>query len=149
MSWSSDGRGMFSALVRCLGVLLCLILPSCGFAPVYGPNGAAQGLYGDIDVAAPRDVSGFLLVEQLERRLGLPNGASRYNLTADIRLEEVGLGITPDQEITRIRLRGQSNYTLTDTASGRIAALRAACRTSRPIRPRSSARIATPSPVTR
>ncbi|MBJ3763250.1 hypothetical protein ILP92_10880 [Maribius pontilimi] len=115
MWWSRRPR------LRVLAALGFLLAASCGFTPVYGPGGAAQGLYGDIAVATPSDVAGYLLVEQLERRLGQPTGAPRYDLTADIALSETGLGITPDQETTRIRLLGRLDYTLTDATSGALA----------------------------
>ena len=60
---------------------------------------------------------GFVLVNELERRLGEPT-APRYRLSADIALAEDGIGITADQEITRFRLRGRVDWELIDAATG-------------------------------
>lgn len=104
-----------------LGWLAALPLAACGFTPVYGPGGAAEGLRGDIAVDPPSDAPGFALVQRLEERLGLPD-APAYRLAADIALDEVGLGITPDQDITRLRLLGRLSYRLTHIASGEVVA---------------------------
>ncbi|PZX18855.1 LPS-assembly lipoprotein [Palleronia aestuarii] len=96
-----------------------LLLAACGFSPVYGPGGAAEGLYGQIAVAPPRDEPGYLFVRHLEERLGLPD-APLYRLDAEIALDETGLGVTPDQEITRIQIAGEATYTLTDLATGAV-----------------------------
>lgn len=90
---------------------LLTALPACGFTPAYGPGGAAQGLWGAISVDAPADEDGYVLVRRLEERLGRAS-APRYRLAIDIRLTEEGLGVTPDQEITRYRLRGQLDFRL-------------------------------------
>lgn len=97
------------------------LLPACGFAPVYGPGGAAKGLRGAIAVDPPADEAGYVLVQRLEARLGRAE-AARYGLAIDIRLEEEKLGITADQETTRIRLRGQLDYRLSRLADGAVVA---------------------------
>ncbi len=114
MSWSDrlGRRGLLAA---------ALAVAACGFTPVYGPGGAARGLYGDIAIATPRDVAGYLLVERLEERLGRTGGMPAYELTADIDLDETGLGITTGQETTRIRLRGTLDYRLSEAATGAVA----------------------------
>ena len=47
-----------------------LVLTGCGFTPVYGPSGVAEGLHGAIAVDPPRDAEGFVYVRQLESRFG-------------------------------------------------------------------------------
>ncbi len=108
---SSDRRAVVLSL-------LALPLAGCGFTPVYGPGGAAEGLRGQIRMDEPSDREGFLLVRALERRLGLPENA-RYALSASIRLGEEGIGITADQVITRFQVRGEVTYALTDLVTGR------------------------------
>ncbi|WOI55541.1 LPS assembly lipoprotein LptE [Palleronia sp. LCG004] len=124
MSWSDTARTCrgVPAKVRGLAGLLAAaaLLAACGFTPVYGPEGAARGLPGDIAIATPRDVAGYLLVEELERRLGRAGPSPAYDLTADIDLDETGLGITADQETTRIRLVGELDYALSETGTGRV-----------------------------
>ncbi|RVT82107.1 twin-arginine translocation signal domain-containing protein [Rhodobacteraceae bacterium CCMM004] len=112
MSWSR----------RTLLVGAAAAVAACGFTPVYGPQGAARGLRGQIAVDPPRDPEGYVLVRQLEDRLGRGSGGAAYRLSADIALAEDGLGITPDQEITRRRLRANLAYRLTHTESGDVVA---------------------------
>ncbi|MEL6642366.1 MAG: LPS assembly lipoprotein LptE [Pseudomonadota bacterium] len=95
------------------------LLAACGFAPVYGPGGSAEGLRGRVVVDPPRDTVGFELVRQLEDRLGLA-AAAQYRLTAEVFLSEEELGITPDQEITRFNLLGRAVFQLRDIGTDAI-----------------------------
>lgn len=95
-----------------------LLLAGCGFTPVYGPGGNAEGLRGTVEVDEPDDPAGFALVRRLEDLLGIPADPS-YRLTAQIRLTELDLGVTPDQEITRYHIIGRSSYTLFEISSGK------------------------------
>ena len=105
MSWS-DRRS----------ILLTLALAGCGFAPVYGPGGSAEGLHGKVAIDAPRDAEGFAFVQALRRRLG-EGDAARYRLSADLTLDEKQLGVTRGQVITRYQVVGQARYRLTDAAT--------------------------------
>ncbi len=110
MSWSR--RRLLAGLAA---------LPGCGFAPVYGPGGAAEGLSGEIVVDAPTDEAGYDFVRYLETRLGRA-GSGRYRLSPEITVIDEGLGVTPEGEITLIRLLGRLRYTLTDTRRNRRVA---------------------------
>ena len=94
-------------------------LGGCGFQPVYGPSGAARGLMGRIEVAAPTDRNSFDLVRRLEERLGQPETPD-YALGFVLELDEDELGITPSQTITRYSLIGRARFTLTDLASDTV-----------------------------
>ena len=96
-------------------------LPACGFTPAYGPKGAASGLRGAIAIDAPSDEEGYHLVRRLEERLGDPTTGD-YRLSASIAITQDGLGITPDLDITRYRVRGEVTWTLTHLASSDIVA---------------------------
>lgn len=96
---------------RRLAVLVCLALCACGFAPVYGPGGSAEGLHGQITVDAPRDAAGFAFVRHMETRLGISD-APVYRLSAELSFEEKELGITTDQVISRYQLVGRARYAL-------------------------------------
>lgn len=98
-------------------LLLPLALAACGFAPAYGPGGAATQLVDTVRVADPSDKNSFDLVERLEERLGRPEN-HRYDLAYTITTEAIGVGITTENEITRFNLKGAVDYTLTDKASG-------------------------------
>jgi LPS-assembly lipoprotein len=101
-------------------VLSALALGACGFTPVYGPFGDAQGLDGQIAIDPPRDADGFAYVRHLETRLGLAD-VPRYQLGTDLYVTEEELGITPDQTITRYQLIGRARFTLTEIATGTVA----------------------------
>lgn len=94
-------------------------LSACGFTPVYGPGGTAEGLRGRIATQEPNNQSSFDLVEQLERRLGQPV-AAQYLLETQISLSEQSLGVTIEAEITRINVVGSVNFALRDTETGTI-----------------------------
>jgi LPS-assembly lipoprotein len=98
-------------------LLLPLALAACGFTPAYGPNGAAKDLPGTIRVADPADKNAFELVQRLEERLG-PAETTRYDLTYSISASAAGVGITPDNAITRYTLNGAVVWDLKDHASG-------------------------------
>ncbi len=98
-------------------LLLPLAVAACGFTPAYGPGGAAIGLTGTIRAADPTDKNSFDLVARLDQRLGRPN-ADRYDLTYSITTQPVGVGITPDNAITRYNLKGAVDWTLTDRGTG-------------------------------
>ena len=100
--WSR--RGLIAALAA---------LPACGFTPVYGPNGPAAGLTGQIRVDDPADEAGYALFTRLEERLGQPS-APRYRLSADVSLSNRSLGRTTDNAVARRQLVGRVTYSLID-----------------------------------
>ncbi|WP_421702087.1 LPS assembly lipoprotein LptE [Aliiroseovarius sp.] len=100
-------------------ILSALGLAACGFTPVHGPGGSAQGLRGAIEVAAPEDRDTYELVKRLDERLATQTGA-RYALGYKITVREEGLGVTPEQVIRRVQLRGAVVYTVTDTVTGEV-----------------------------
>ncbi len=106
-----------SSFNRRLFLTLPLALAACGFQPAYGPNGPAQGIQSSIRVADPTDKNAFDLVERLEERLGRPS-ATRFDLTYTIKTTATGVGITPDNAITRYNLNGTIDWALTNRASG-------------------------------
>ena len=96
---------------------LTLALTACGFAPAYGPGGPAAGINGTIRAADPSDKNAFDLVARLDQRLGRPK-TDRYDLTYIITTQAIGVGITPDNAITRYNLKGAVDWTLTDRGTG-------------------------------
>ena len=100
-------------------ILSALALGACGFTPVHGPGGSAQGLRGAIEVAAPDNRDAYELVKRLDERLSTQPGA-RYALGYKITVREEGLGVTPEQVIRRVQLRGAVVYTVTDTVTGAV-----------------------------
>ena len=74
--------------------LLCLLLASCGFTPVYGPGGSGNALQNRVTVDPPRDREGFLLVRQLEDRLGRASDGA-FRLAVDLSLTQEAAGSIP------------------------------------------------------
>ncbi len=109
----SDRRLFLTALLALGG------LGACGFTPIYGPGGAAQGLTGAISVQAPADRDAYELVKRLEERLGQPDGA-RFALGYRIETREEAAGITAAAETTRKQLFGTVTFTLTESATGQV-----------------------------
>jgi LPS-assembly lipoprotein len=109
--------GAGGTLPRRTFLLLPLALGACGFTPAFGPGGAAEGLQGTIRVDDPTDKNGFDLIERLEERIGRPETA-RFALGYRIATKAVGVGITPDNAITRYNLTGRVDWTLTERATG-------------------------------
>ena len=107
--WSPDRRAL----------LLFLPLAACGFHPAFAPGESA--LLGGIDFADPNSRTGFDLVKQLELRLGRGRNAP-YVMDYTITTDKVGLGVTPQGDITRYNLVGAVDWTLTDKASGTVLA---------------------------
>jgi len=84
-------------------------LPACGFEPVYGTGGAAEGLYDQIRFDAPNDANSFILRKQLEDRLG--RGASaQFAMNVSLRLRTESLAITSEQLINRFNVIGTATY---------------------------------------
>ncbi len=94
-----------------------LALAACGFTPAYAPGGAATKLMGAVRLADPTDKNAFDFVERIEERLGRTE-LHRFDLAYNIVTESVGVGITPDNRITRYNLKAAIDYTLSDTATG-------------------------------
>ncbi len=99
--------------------LLCLALASCGFQPVYGPNGSATGLLNTIAVDPPVDREGFFLVRQLEERLGRP-AETKYRLAIELSVAQEDRAIDPDGDIRRFHLIAGASYSLIEANTGKV-----------------------------
>jgi len=100
-----------------LGLLAAAPLAGCGFSPVYAPGGAGLVLRDRVEVAAPDDRLGFVLVSRLEERLG-QSASPDYVLNYVIETRESGLAITGTNDITRINLTGRVAFTVTEALTG-------------------------------
>lgn len=108
-----------SSLDRRTLLLGLAALPACTFTPAYAPGGPAAHLQGAVRVDSPDTRNGFDLVERLEERLGRPE-APRYRLGYRIETRRIGVGITPENAITRYHLNGRVDWWLTDEAGARL-----------------------------
>lgn len=108
---SSDRRSF-------LTLLAAAPLAACGFAPVYGPNGAGGALRDRLRIAPPDTRLGFVLVARLEDRLGrasAPTHALGWEITTDDR----DLAITGTDDITRTNVIGTLTFAVTEIGSDR------------------------------
>jgi len=102
-------------------LFLPLALMACGFTPVYAPGGTASALRGKVEVAAPESVDSYLLVQNLEERLGRPN-VPTYSLSLALVTVEQGQAVTASNETTRYSVVGRVDYVLLDIDSEEIVA---------------------------
>ena len=102
-------------------LMLPLALAACGFTPVYAPGGAGAELHGKVAVAAPETVDGYLLVQNLEERLGRPSQPN-YALSLSLATASQGQAVTASNETTRYTLVGQARYELKEIGTNRVAA---------------------------
>lgn len=107
------------SLFRLPLIALLLALGACGFQPAYGPGGSGTALNGRVQVEDPKTRADQLLLQQLERRLGLAADPS-FDLAIDLSTTEEGLAIDADGDITRYNLLGRAAYTLTDRTTGAV-----------------------------
>ncbi|WP_294622892.1 LPS assembly lipoprotein LptE [uncultured Roseovarius sp.] len=95
------------------------LVAGCGFAPAYGPNGAANALQGAIAVDEPKSRPAYLLTQELEGRLGRPSPA-RYGLAYSITLDEDPIAISASNVTSRFNLLGRVTFALRDLGTGEV-----------------------------
>jgi len=100
-------------------VLAAAALASCGFTPVYGPDGTGAALLGQLSLDPPQDRNAYLLRRRIEERLGQAT-AGAWRLSTQIKTDDIGLGFTTDGDITRYNINGTTDYTLRRTGSSEI-----------------------------
>ena len=106
--------------MRILAALaLSLTVAACGFEPVYGPGGSGTQLQNRVLVDKPVDREGFLLVRQLEERLGRA-GDPAYKLGIKLSVAEEARAIDPDGDIRRFHVIGTAEYALSDALTGAV-----------------------------
>ena len=98
---------------------LPLALAACGFQPVYAPGSTGATLQNRVEVSAPEDRDTYILVRELETRLGRTGNAA-FALSIDVTTNEEALAIDREGDINRYNLVGFANYTLRDLTSGDI-----------------------------
>jgi LPS-assembly lipoprotein len=107
------------------GLLMLLsggAVAGCGFQPVYMPTasgkvGPALRELAAVEVPVLGDRPGQLLRQALQDRFGNDSGVPhRYNLKINYWISGEGINIQPDNTATRIRLIGNANWELVDSA---------------------------------
>ncbi|CUK11775.1 hypothetical protein RUE5091_03459 [Ruegeria denitrificans] len=104
-------------------LLMPLALAACGFEPVYAPGGSGAALNGRVAVSAPNSVDSYLLVQNLEQRLGRSaTSGNKYDLNVNVSTTFRRSAITSTNETNRYTIDGRSNYTLRSNETGQIIA---------------------------
>ena len=98
---------------------LALLLAGCGFSPVYGPNSDAARLQNRVLVEEVQSREGYLLVRQVEERIGRGVNPS-YGLGLTVSVEEESLAIDESDDILRFNLVGVAEYALRAVDSGQV-----------------------------
>jgi LPS-assembly lipoprotein len=119
MSWSKA-----SALP--LGFALCLMLPACGFKPLYGTDSVAHEQttsqeFAKIQIAEMRDRVGQQLRNMLIDSLHSEGAAPeyRYKLNVNLREADINLGLQENATSTRGLVMVTAQYWLVDTQAGK------------------------------
>jgi len=96
-------------------LLLVLSSASCGFSPVYAPGSETAAALSEISVAAPNSRPSYLLVREMEERLGRPTRAKnllRYQISVSSEGDVA--------DANRIRLIGVVTYDLAEIGSEKV-----------------------------
>lgn len=115
--WWSDRRTFL--------ILPLLAAGACGFTPVYAPGGTGALLQDKVAIQAPGERESYLLVQELEQRLGR-SVAPAYDLSFELETVVEGQAVTASGDTTRYSLVGQADYRLvprgsqTPVASGSV-----------------------------
>lgn len=103
---SSDRRAFLARAGALAGTLAgAAALAGCGFAPVYGPQGAGTALRGQFLADEPHDRFGYAFVARFEDRLGRA-GNARWALGYKIETRQTAVGIDSQNAITRYNITG-------------------------------------------
>lgn len=101
----------------------CFLGAACGFEPIYAPGGAGSALFGKVEVSAPNTVESFLLVQNLEQKLGRSAvSGNAYRLDVSVETITEAAAITTTNETNRLSIDGRAEYTLTSNETGQILA---------------------------
>ncbi len=98
--------------------LAALPLAACGFTPVLRAGGAGASLPGALRFNLIDSKAGFLLLEQLEKRFGTPDGSARFDVTIALEIKENALVLTAATGLTRYTLTGFAGINVVSRATG-------------------------------
>lgn len=110
-------------MIRRLAMALAaLLLPACGFQPLYATNAgaAAPGLRHIAlkSVDAPEDIAPAV-TRAFERRMATAPGAAKYDLLITATEQAERLAVQIDASVTRYNYRIVGRYTLVNRATGK------------------------------
>ena len=100
-------------------LLAPLALAACGFTPIYGPGGNGQTLQNRVLVDPPGSQDSYLLVRELEERLGRSDDPA-FALSMIINTSEARLAIDREGDTGRFNLIGIVQFSLRSLQSGQV-----------------------------
>ncbi len=102
-------------------LMLPLALAACGFEPVYAPGGSGSALHGKVQVSAPNTVESYLLVQNLEQRLGRSAGSVKnYELNVNVVTVTRRAAIRTTNQTDRYTIEGQARFALKSNETGQV-----------------------------
>ena len=104
---------------RLMLALPLLALAACGFQPVYGPGGTGTALQNSVAVDPPGEAYTYILVREVETRLGRPAQA-KYGLALTVAPSLEGLAVDKANSTRRYNLIAKAGFTLRDLETGQI-----------------------------
>lgn len=104
---------------RRLFLISSAALAGCGFAPAFGPGGAATRLQGTVLVDEPKDRPGYLLTRRFEERLGRAS-PGRYGLSYAVTLGDAPIAISATNAVTRYNKLGSVIWALRDLQTDKV-----------------------------
>jgi LPS-assembly lipoprotein len=113
----SDRRFVLRGLA--LWGLAGLGLAACGFTPAYGPTGQARRLQDSILADAPSNRDDYLLVQQIESRLGRGTDGP-YALGYSYSISSAAMAITAENVTARVNLVGRVSFVLRDRVTDAV-----------------------------
>jgi LPS-assembly lipoprotein len=120
MWWSESNTSSPTRAQRALlalAVALPLVLAACGYTPVYAPTQSGPAIQGRIAFADPSGPDEFLLLQQLERRMGRAASAThQLDYTTSVRSDALAISVAGAR--TRYNILAQVNYALVEKESG-------------------------------
>ena len=97
-----------------------LLLPACGYEPIYGVDKPANKIMGKIDVEVSSGRNAFELRDRLIERLGVLKNEPNYLLKYTFSIKSKNLTISKDNDVTRYTLQGETNFDLVDVTSKKV-----------------------------
>ncbi|MCX7558018.1 LPS assembly lipoprotein LptE [Sulfitobacter sp. F26204] len=100
-------------------LLAPLALAACGFSAVYGEDGSGRRLQNAVLVDPPGSQDSYILVRELESRLGR-SPSPTYGLSMVITTSEAQLAIDREGDTGRFNRIAAVTYSLRELSNGRI-----------------------------
>lgn len=107
-----------------LSLALLPLLTGCGLRPLYsgGTSGVVAQRLGSVDIAPIEGKGGWLVRNALSDRLQTISGGNgpHYRLVVKLDDQIIGIGVRPDDAVTRERRTLRARYQLFDQATGAV-----------------------------